>query len=399
MKRAALSLEWVVIIALLAIFVIIVSFGLFPRFEKQGGILETLLPEKCDETGRTRAEYVSLMEDSLTAVPPNAAQALEIYNEMKRCFPDADAPADLKRFSVAAAQPKLAALAQQGTTQSVRDIVRIYDDSKGVIALRDWNAAALLTFARAMFHAGNPEARTVVAQALTLSLTDAQRAEALYIQAMVNDNADLKTKNYNELISRYSVYNVPEAQLYAGLALLGMLKDDAAIPPLVAAKKSSSPYVQGVANYKLGVAYWRLGVTMSSDVGRDRMFHDAADAYWNVLTNKDAIYFSQALDGYSKLDAKYRSMGDCAVDADIAIACICRTSQGVGMAVAGQYCCASGIAQKPCYCAAAQDCTAYRTQAHCDRNPCGFRPDPTFGGGCTWNGGQCAFVSIGMGGI
>jgi hypothetical protein len=318
-----------------------------------------------------------MMEDALTAVPPNAAQALEIYNEMKRCFPDADVPADLKRFSVAAAQAQVRPLANAGTTASVSATLRVYDDSKGVIASNDWDAMSLVAFARAMFHALRPDAETLAILDRLESIAplgSAFRAEALGLRARIAaSNGDYdKAKSYaQKIVDEFAANANPDVQLFVGTAQSYLGDKEAARTAYTAAKASASAYVQEEAELWL-IEYDRTGPKAATAA---RQLEDFLNKY------PDGVEFRSALTLYAALPEDVRQIKACATPV-ASVPCLCTLPLSRVLVQQGNW-----------------GCGIYTDKATCEKNPCGIR-DMSKGVGtwdCAWSAqNKCEFVRLGI---
>lgn len=404
MKRGYSTLEFVVAAVIILAFAGAFLYAFAPRLQKGMGLTDRFFPEKCVATGLTRDDYQQRITDAIAAIPPQGDKARTLYMSMKGCFPDAEVSSDVNAFMLSSAKAELAKIKDLGTTQSLQTAREMYDSARPLFSLDAWDADSLLLFGRAWFFAGSPEGRKPVDAALAKGnqLTPAQQAEALWLQAQLNDNAGMRDKNYKWIITNLKNSPDPDAQLYVGLALRGSQSNES-IVAFEAARKSTKPYVKQAASYYAGVEYWKQGVILSAakDLnGANNAFSNAGNAYWDVLTQKDSLFYDKAFEADAKLDEKYRGFKDCPQNSAIQTACTCKGAQGAVIGVAGQYCCAFGISAKQCACASAKKCEDYSV-ADCWSDPCGFNVIPQAFGAqekCAVQGNACVTESSFEGG-
>jgi len=438
MKKGFGTMEYVIAAVIILLFAGTSLYAFAPRLGRGPGLIEQFFPEECEATGMTRDDYLRQITDFISQTPPDVGNARTTYGKMQECFSDADIPLDQKRFLLNAQKETLKALVMQSTRKAFADIIKLYDENRALIPPDAWGNGDLLIFIRALSDAGRPEARDLVKLLLdptTLvpyparekieKLTDAHYAEALYLQGLLVDDGKAKER-YAALVKKFGASTDADIQLFVGLALKGIDANknlEASINAFTFARQSPSANVKQIANYNLGVAYWRQGVSKTSAKDEDaaeKAFAEAARSYEAVLKQKNSLYYDKALKGYLVLEEDYRTgFPSCDRDEDLRlyqppyVPCLCVLENDVPALATAQilpdganvYCCDRFVSAQPCpvkpkTCAEMKNCVEYGTQEACKQDTCKvaeklFRQAYQGGFRCRWNDAEMSTITSG----
>jgi hypothetical protein len=400
MKKAQGTLLSVIVIAVAMIAFAGIFLYIFPsKLHAAPSYVEGFFPEKCAISGLTRDQYFKSITEAISSIPPQTTKALALHTEMKTCFPDAELPGDYKDFLVnkginAIDFQKLRA---DASIQSMQKALQIYEDSKSLMSPEKWKPSELILFSRAMLHLGGSAEGAEQLLGIVMNRkdsTDAQKAEALYLQAAFLER-DVKLADANavfkEIISEYEgktadkaiSFVVGRAKLIVGKANNDIEMQRQGLTLLDAATYTKDQYV-----YDSAAFYFCSFVAINAITDENKLA--AAKSFESLLLPQGYLenspYYPSAVATYSKIDNQFRAIKDCTLNEISSSRCMCK-----GTISSVQSC----LCVNP-------SCEMYLAKDACKADICKVQGhDMTSIWFCVWDGSSCQMKTtqnIGYGG-
>lgn len=264
MKRGFTVLEYVIAAIIVMVFAVGTLYAFGPKLEKAPRkIIETFLPEKCAQTGKTLDEYLALITDLLLAIPPQTQQALTTYTEMKTCFVDAELPEEFREPIKQMLYSEIDKLFAEAAIKK-RQIWTIYTNSKALIPLGEWRSKDLLLFARSLYPMGLPqqtpqdareEALRLLEKILSREKNNELEAEALLLQGLwyANDPQEEKKLHdaFDAVIRKFESRQEGIFKLFVSLARMVRDQETKSIVAVEEARNSPDAGTRKLASYYL----------------------------------------------------------------------------------------------------------------------------------------------------
>jgi len=395
MKKGLTTFEFLVAAILVLALAGVILYIVVPRLQHSPSFMEGFLPEKCVSTGLTRDDYLKAITDAASRLPPLTTKAVQLYNQMKTCFPDSEMPADLKNFLINQGIKKINfASLDDGKLKSMQTALQAYYNSKSLMVANEFEALPLILFARGIFHTKGSSAEAISLLDIVLKkkgVADPQLAEALYLKAafLERDGRTAAAADiYKEVISKYDSKTAdPSISFFVGKSkiVVGRAEKNSQLEAqgikligesiyTISKNPSLAPmYISNSADFAYDMYYSERAVTDEDKKKSARLFEDSL---LNRPGFSDAPQYQETVDSYSKLDEKYRSIKDCSISAIDSAQCLCKGS--------------SIQTAKSCVCVI-RSCAVYgQSEPLCRSDPCQFRGFKTGEvWGCEFVGGSC----------
>ncbi len=402
MKKGFSTLEYVIAAVVIIAFAGIAIYAFTPKLQKAPGFIEGFLPEKCQESGLTRDQYLAKINAELMASTPNFENALKLRTAMRACFPDTDIHDDLKQHLAMQGIGKMDfSKLDDGTAKSLRKALDLYVESKGLVSPQDFKTIALLLFSRGIYHFKGYSAEGISLLDTIIErkgVSDEELAEAMALKALFLERegkTSQASKLYGEVIDKFGKSTSKDVQLYAGLAFLRTNKPNESVPLLDEALDAKSAYNRDFVRQYLIQALYKTGDSATALMVIDRSFSRAGFA--ESIAYKDV--FDAYFEAYARVPPANRTVKDCPLDTLLTDMCICKNPPAILPDETRKFCCSPNKSEKECVCAHLRRCSDYPDEKSCSSDICGFEG---YSGSshwyCVWENNACKTEYFSAGG-